>query len=415
MTDLLLDRRTLLAGLSTFAPAAALARGPAYPAVNAVLDRFVPARLPGAVVAIGRGFAPPIIIARGRLAVDPAAPAVGGDSLWRIYSMTKPITGIAAMLLIEQGKLGLDQPIADFLPAFGTLRVLANPGKDRTTRPAKAPITVRHLLTHTAGLSYHIDGESPLRDDYIRLGLTPARVGANDPGPATAPSLAAFADRLATVPLLTDPGTAWRYSLGLDLLGRVIEVASGIPFDQFLATRIFVPLGLRDTHFTVPAAALARLATNYGVGKNGLKPLDPGPTSVYAHPAAFPFGGAGLVSSARDYDRFLLMLLGEGAIGRTRILAPATARLAMSNLLPANAILPADFGGPDGGGFGAGGRVSLRGPGAGTFGWAGAAGTIGWVDRRRALRGGVFLNYMPPATLSVNEDLRTAVYRDVAA
>jgi CubicO group peptidase (beta-lactamase class C family) len=415
MTELLLDRRTLLAGLGALAPAATLARGPAFPAIAGVLDRFVPARIPGAVVAIGRGLAEPRFVARGRIAVEPRARPAGPDSLWRIYSMTKPVTGIAAMILIERGKLKLDQPVADILPAFADMRVLANPGKDAATRPAAGPITIRHLLTHTAGLGYHFLPESPLRDDYLRVGIIPAQVGAGSDTHPIAPSLAAFADRLATLPLASDPGARWAYSVGLDLLGRVIEVAAATPFDRFLRDEIFVPLAMHDTMFTVPPVKISRLATNYGVTKEGLKPLDPGATSVYRRTPPFPFGGAGLVSSARDYDRFLLMLMGQGAIGRTRILAPATARLAMSNLLPPRAILPADFGGPDGGGFGAGGNVLLRGPGAGTFGWGGAAGTLGWVDAQRGVRGGVFLNYMPSGALTVNEDLRTALYKDVAA
>jgi len=415
MTEMLLDRRTLLAGLASLAPAATFARAPAHAAVDAVLARFVPARLPGAAVSIGRGLASPAFVARGRIAVESTARAAGPDSLWRIYSMTKPITGMAAMILVERSKLRLDQPIADFLPAFAKMRVLANPGKDAKTRPASGLITIRHLLTHTAGLSYHFIPDSPVREQYLRLGLIPALVGQEADSAPAAPSLAIFADRLATVPLIADPGAKWSYSVSLDLLSRVIEVASGKTFDRFMSDEIFVPLGMRDTSFVVPATKLLRLSTNYGIDKNGLKPIDPGATSVFGRPPPFPFGGAGLVSSARDYDRFLLMLMGQGAIGSARILSPATAKLAMSNLLPPQAVVPPDFGGPDGAGFGAGGDVSLRGPGAGTFGWGGAAGTLGWVDARRSVRGGVFLNYMPTDALSVNKDLRTALYTDLAA
>ncbi|WP_250638203.1 serine hydrolase domain-containing protein [Sphingomonas melonis] len=164
--------------------------------------------------------------------------------------------------------------------------------------------------------------------------------------PAT---LADFADRVATIPLVYQPGTRWHYSIGLDVMGRVIEVASGMPFDRFVQQRLFDPLKMTSSFWTVPARDASRLATNYAIVGDQLSPLDPGATSVWLKPPSFPYGGAGLVMSARDYDRFLHMLADEGTLDGVRVMKPETVRLAMSNLLPAGVT----FGGVDGGTGGA--------------------------------------------------------------
>lgn len=414
------DRRALLrTGLALAAgvwSAPAWTRSEDWAAVRALVDRYVrPRLLPGLAAALGRGAAAPVFVASGTLARDSAAP-VGPDTLYRVYSMTKPVTGIAAMLLIEDGRLGLDQNIADFVPGFAAPRVLTEPATSLASRPANGPITVRHLLTHTAGLGYTIVTKGPLLQEYLRLGLTPFAVSRTRlpdvPAVATAPSLAAFAERLASLPLIADPGTRWSYSVSLDLLGRVIEVASGMPFERFLEQRLFGPLGMTSSFFRVPERELPRLATNYLHLPAGPVPIDSGPRSVFADPPAFPFGGAGLVTSPRDYDRFLWMLAGEGAIGRTRIMAPETARRAMSDLLPDGA----DTRGTqiDGQGFGAGGRVTRRavpgGSGAGTFGWGGAAATVAFVDRARGIRASGYAQFMPDDRYRWTRELIAAVY-----
>ena len=229
--------------------------------------------------------------------------------------------------LRDQGKLRLDDPVSLYLPWFR----VPNPFPD-------APeITIRQLLTHTSGLGYFSRIEGPLRDAYIELGLVPVRTdGKSLPDTQEfdyAHGLAEFAERLATLPLLAVPGTRWIYSMSPDLLGRVIEVASGRAFDTFLEDRIFSPLGMTSTFFTVPKSEAQRMTSLYSIrdGKADVL-VDPGPGSVCLDPPPFLFGGAGLVSSPRDYDRFLLMLAGEGAIGTTRIMSRETARLAMSNL-----------------------------------------------------------------------------------
>ena len=398
------------------------------PATQALFDGYVrDGKMPGIVAAFGIGDMPTQFVSAGRLATDSTAPAAGPETLWRVYSMTKPITAMAAMMLVEEGKMRLDQPISDFLPAFGKMRVQLNPDSLQS-RPAARPITVRNLLTHTAGLGYNIVTKGPLLKEYERLGILPAAISAGvEPQMRRArPStLQEFANRVATLPLIADPGTKWSYSVSLDVMGAVIEKASGMPFDQFVQTRLFAPLNMRSSYWTVPAAEARRFATNYTFLGDNLVPVDPGATSVYLTRPSFPYGGAGLVMSARDYDRFLHMLADGGALDGVRVMRPETVRLAMSNLLPAGVT----FGGVDGGtggtsasvpmGYGAGGSVYLAdGPGGvpskGTYGWGGAAGTIAFVDPGRRIRGTIMVNYFPADRWPVREEAVRAFGRDLA-
>lgn len=427
--NMMVSRRGLLSGLAmggavSMLPRAAFAwaaDGAAlYPATYAFIKGFVDRReLAGTLAAIGKGQATADYFGAGTQAMD-STKLVDPDTLWRLYSMTKPVTGMAAMLLIEEGKMTLDQPIADFLPAFSKMNVQNTPdGSITDVRPAKGPITVRQLLTHTAGLGYGIVQKGPLRDAYNEAGILGGQVSRLPiPGfpPATAaPGLAAFADRLAKLPLVYEPGTRWSYSVGLDLMGRVIEVVSGQTFDAFLKARIFDPLGMKSTGFQVAAADVGHLTTNYAPFNGALLPIDPATSSIYLDPPPIPYGGGGLVSSARDYDRFLAMLLGEGETDGVRILKPETARLAMSNLLADAVDRKGTF--VEGEGFGAGGRVSLptSPTGEGIYGWGGAAGTIAFVDRKRGYRVGGYAQYMPSEALPFQRDFGKAFFKDVMA
>ncbi|NCP11650.1 MAG: beta-lactamase family protein [Sphingomonadales bacterium] len=411
----------LVAGGALLHSGAALAlvkASESYPALDAFIRGFVARKqLPGALATVGKGATAPHVIAVGTIAND-SEKQVDIDTLWRLYSMTKPVTGMAAMILIGDGKLALDQPLSDFLPAFAKMKVLKSAnGPVNETVDARTQITIRHLLTHTAGLGYNIIQSGPIKDAYVREGILPGQVSRiSIPGLDTgtpAPSLEEFADRLATLPLVYEPGTKWSYSVGLDLMGRVIELASGMPFDQYLSQRIFTPLAMKSSFFRVPQSQVARLTTNYAPLGPLLMPIDVGSNSIYLDTPAFPFGGSGLVGSARDYDRFQAMLLGEGAIGDVRIMAPETARLGMSNLLPAGVDTKGSF--VDGEGFGAGGRVGLTGgPREGVYGWAGAAGTIGWVDRKRGLRIAAYAQYMPAEALPFQSGVPAAIARDLA-
>lgn len=403
-TGPILSRRGLLAGAGAslftlpFAARLAFARGLPWQGVDKMVSGYVSSgKLAGAVAAMGFAQGDPDIIAKGTKTLGKAG-LVGMDSLFRIYSMTKPVTGMAAMILIDQGKLGLDQPVAEILPKFAKMqvqRVADGPVNDLV--PADRPITIRHLLTHTSGLGYSIIQKGPLRAAYVKAGLVPGEISRLPiaqlfgTGP-TAPNLKMFADRLAEMPLVYQPGTRWSYSTGLDLMGRVIEIVSGQDFDVFLQEKLFDPLGMTSTFFRVPQQEAHRLTTNYGILQGMLLPLDPAGTSVFMDRPAFPFGGSGLVSSPRDYDRFLRMLLGSGKLEGKRVMSEAAVRLGTSDLLPQGVSTKGTL--ANGGGFGAGGRSGL-GVEAGTFGWGGAAGTIAFVDLIRGWRGGLYTQYMP--------------------
>jgi len=382
--------------------------------------------VPGAVLAWGIRDEPIHYHTVGTLGFGKAEP-VDEQSIFRIFSQTKPIAGIAAMMLIEEGALALDQPIGDILPAFAAMRVMEGDDPE-VTRPAARPITVRHLLTHTAG--FGMAGMS-LNALYMRDGVAPAiRRRVAGPGELPNPaSLAEFCERLARLPLAADPGTRFDYSVATDVLGLVIEAASGIPFDTFLQRRLFDPLAMVDTSFAVPPEKVARF-TDLPEKKGGIWTLADDPAdSLYARPV-YPAGGGGLVSTAHDYARFATMLLREGELDGARVLKPETVRLARSNLLP-EAVTHVDL--PigqtlSGIGFGAAMSISLE-PGrktggqfdwpgdvpAGVFGWPGAAGTACWIDPERRF----FLLYLAqywPSWLNgaMRPELIAAAYRDLA-
>ncbi|SEJ56658.1 CubicO group peptidase, beta-lactamase class C family [Sphingomonas sp. OV641] len=411
------------------APSVAAAPGanPLLRETQALFDGYVASgKMPGVVGAFGVGDAPPQFVSAGRISDDPGAPLAGPDSLWRIYSMTKPVTGMAAMLLVEDGRIGLDDPLSKYIPAFANMRVLTSPDTSLDSVPAKKPILIRHLLTHSAGLGYSINAKGPLLQEYERRGIVPAQVNAQMEAKARTArptTLAEFANRVAAVPLIAEPGTKWHYSIGLDVLGAVIEQASGMPFDRFVQTRLLGPLNMRSTYWSVPASEVGRLSTNYVFVGDVRAPIDRAATSVYLKPPSFPYGGAGLVSSARDYDRFLHMLANGGTLDGRRVMKAETVALAMSNLLPPGVT----FGGLGDGtggvmsarmGFGAGGSVYLENapggvPSKGTFGWGGAAGTIAWVDPVRKMRGTVMVQYFPDDKWPVRRNVSAALARDM--
>lgn len=385
-----------------------------YPTLKSQIEAYVANRkAAGVVAAIGHGAGAPEVVSAGTLAIGSATP-VDIDSLFRVYSMTKPVTGMAAMILVGDGKLKLDQPIADFLPEFAQMRVLTDPVNSLDSVPARTAITVRHLLTHTAGLGYSIITKGPLLKAYMDNGITPGAISRMPipgftPGAPT-PDLKTFAERVAQLPLIAEPGTKWSYSISLDLLGRVIEVASGMEFEAFLKARLFDPLKMNSSYFQVPQSEVKRLATNYAVFGGALIPIDPAAASVFLDKPAFAFGGAGLVCSARDYDRFLAMLLNGGELDGARIMNPEIAALGMSNLLPEGASTKGTF--VDGAHFGAGGRVGT-GATAGTFGWGGAAGTIAFVDTRRRVRATGMVQYMPSEAYPFHADFGKWVVADL--
>jgi len=428
-----IDRRALLRsgamlGAGAFAASVPFA-SPAFaqaaqnwPEVTRLVETYVAqAKVSGMVATLGWGQHPAQTIAAGTRAFG-NSDAVGPDSLFRIYSMTKPITAMAVMMCIQDGLLGLDQPLAEILPAFAQMqvqKVYDGPITADNLEAAVRPITIRHLLTHTAGLGYGIIQQGPIAEAYTARGLVPGQVTRLQMLPVfrgqPVRSLAAFADGLAEMPLVYQPGTKWSYSVSHDLLGRVIEVVTGMAFDAFLQSRIFQPCAMASTGFRVPASEAGRLTASYFLLNGVPLPIDPPASSIYLDEPAFPFGGAGLVSSPRDYDRFLQMLAGWGEIDGVRVMSEPAVRLGTTDLLPGT--LRPDGGFSTGGrefGYGAGGLVG-RDDAAGLYGWFGAAGTAGLVNLRYGLRQNLMTQFMPSTAYSLQNDFPVAVAADAAA
>src|SRR6185436_7217111 len=234
------------------------------------------------------------------------------DTIFRIYSMSKAITTAAALNLFDAGKIGLDDPVSKYIPSFANLKVAATNG----LRAPMRAMTVRDLMLHTSGLTYG-SGPDALKEEYNRL------------KPMESMNLAEMAEKLSQVPLAFDPGTDWAYGVGIDVLGRVIEVASGKTLDVFLDKTIFKPLNMTDTAFSVPPEKIGRFAANYS-RTNGLKVMDAPAESKYAKHITFFSGGGGLVGTARDYMRFLLMIERGGALDGHRIMRHKTIKLMTS-------------------------------------------------------------------------------------
>ena len=401
-----MDRRHFLsalagAALAHCAPRSfALTASPSvrrWPTVQKVLDNYVGTRkIAGAVVALSYGGTPLAYPAAGRIALDSPAP-FDENSICRIYSMAKPVTGVAAMTLVEDGKLRLDQPVSDVIPEWRVLRVAVDPKNSLESRPATKTMTMRNLLTHTSGLSYWTpeSGGDALPSAYRERGITPGNYGVRLRRPGYGPQAKDLVDmikRLAELPLAAEPGTTWKYSIGFDVMGLVIERISGKSLDAYFRERILEPLQMESTGFHVPASRAARLTTNYDVTPEGLGPTDARESSAWLQPPTLRAGGAGLVSTARDFVRFGAMLLGHGTLDRVQVLRPDTVRLACSNLLPAGvghqavnlitgrAVYQA--------GFGAGMEVTLSAEdrqygSVGTLNWGGAACTLWVVDPAR--------------------------------
>ncbi|MEU4086667.1 serine hydrolase domain-containing protein [Streptomyces aureus] len=372
-------------------------------------------RLPGFLVAVARHGRVAHLTTYGTRDRAAGLP-VESDTLWRIYSMTKPVTSVAALMLIEEGRLGLDDRVADHLPAFAEPRVyVGGSGSGTTTRPAEQPILVRHLLTHTAGLTFGFYHRHPVdalyRDAGVESSVSP---GAD---------LAGTCEVYARLPLQFEPGTQWNYSVATNVLGRIVEVVSGQDLDDFLHRRILGPLGMTDTGFQVTDEQAARLAELYGEDDEGrLVPIAGLP--LRGRPR-FLSGSGGLVSTAHDYHRFMEMLRRRGELDGTRLLRPGTVDLMAANQLPGNADRRS-FGSPahreDGNaglGFGLGVSVvvdqeATRSPSSeGAFGWSGVATTTFWVDPRRDLTVQFLSQLRPKGSHSVFPDLKRLVHEAV--
>ena len=376
--------------------------------------RYVaPGRLPGAQLLIAR---------RGELAhealvglrdVERGRP-VESDTIFRIYSMTKPITSVAIMMLVEEGLVALDDPVAKFIPEWANLGVFVAGGPQLfQTRPVDRPMQVVDLLRHTSGLTYGFQNRGNLDAAYRRAAI------ADHPGTRT---LAETMAELARMPLEFSPGEAWNYSISTDVLGYLVEVTSGQPFAEFLKSRLFDPLGMDDTGFHVPPEKAARFAACYDTTPSQKLSLQDDPeTSAYLKPPVFYSGGGGLVSTAADYMKFANMLLTGEAKGH-RFLSPSTIRLMASNHLPDGQDLTElsrslfSESTNAGVGFGLGFAVTFDPVKAmlpsspGEFYWGGAASTAFWVDPVEEVCVVFMTQLLPSSTYPIRRQLRTLVY-----
>jgi len=373
-------------------------------------------RLPGWLVLVSRGGRIVHLATCGRRDLEAGLP-VEADTRFRIYSMSKPVTAVAAMQLYEEGAFALKDPVSRFIPAFADLRVYqGGPASDPVTVPATEPVRLWHLLTHTAGLTYGFHRAHPVDAAYRAAGFEWVAPEGRD--------LAACCDAWSGLPLLFEPGSQWNYSVASDVLGRVIEVVGGQPLDRFLDERVLRPLGMGDTGFWVEGAAAAKLAALYSPGSGG------GPVvrddQLGGHALRRPdclAGGGGLVSTAADYHRFTQMLIGGGQLDGVRLLGTRTLRYMTRNHLPGGADLES-FGRRlfaettfDGVGYGLGFAVLLD-PVAnkvlstpGELAWGGAASTFFWVDPAEQLTAIFLTQLLPSSTYPLRSELRQLVYQ----
>ncbi len=341
--------------------------------------------------------------------------AVAADTIWRIYSMTKPIVSVAAMMLWEEGLFELKDPVSKFIPEFADQKVWrAGSVTTPVLEPLMEPMRIWHLMTHTSGLTYNFMMAHPVDELYRRGGFDMT-------SPNTA-DLATICSRLAGLPLLFQPGSEWNYSMSIDVLGRIIEVISGQSLDEFLRTRVFGPLGMNDTGFSVPAQDADRLAALYGTlpGMGQAVLFAEAGKAALSPPAAF-LGGGGLVSTMADYLSFSDMLRRGGELDGARVLSSRTVRYMTQNHLPGGVDLTA-YGRAlfsetpfDGVGFGLLGSVTIDPVKAklanslGSFGWGGAASTFFWVDPLEDITCVFMTQLLPSNTHPIRSQLQQLV------
>ena len=346
------------------------------------------------------------------------------DTIFRIYSMTKPITSVAFMMLVEEARVALDEPVHKYIPEWRSLGVYVGgvpqlgAASDAVptfiTKPVQRPMQIVDLLRHTSGLTYGFQNRTSVDAAYRKMNIGEIEKSG---------TMRSMIEGLAKLPLDFSPGEAWNYSVSTDVLAYLVEIISGMPFEQFLKQRIFEPLGMTDTAFHVPADKAHRLAACYAADGKGGKVLQDAPqSSSFLEPPSFVSGGGGLVSTTADYLQFCRALLNRGALGDARLISPKTLALMATNHLPGNRSLPemtrslfseATF---DGVGFGLGFAVTMAPPrtllpgSAGEFFWGGAANTAFWIDPAEDLAVIFMAQLLPSAAYPVRRELRTLVY-----
>ncbi|WP_322796598.1 serine hydrolase domain-containing protein [Tepidiforma sp.] len=381
--------------------------------ITAHLERnyIEPGKIAGCQVLVARRGIPAYFRSFGSMDRERGRP-MRDDTIFRIYSMTKPITSVALMQLFEEARFMLNDPVSRVLPSWASLRTwVSGDGDEMQTKEPARPVTFRHLLSHTAGLTYGATNH-PVDKVYRRLGI--------QRGPGE--TLASFVEKVAQAPLRYEPGERWMYSLATDVCGALVEVISGQRFDRYLQERIFEPLGMVDTAFFVPPEKQHRFAANYQRQPDKtLRLIDDPETSNYLREPTFFSGGGGLVGTIADYWRFCEMLRRGGELDGQRILSRRTLDLMTRNHLPGGrdltelAIGAFSETANEGVGFGLGFAVTLDATRTGTLGegdyyWGGAASTIFWVDPREELVCIFMTQLMPSATFNFRGQLKNLIY-----
>ena len=414
-------------GLPSVAPADVGLSAERLERLEAVVKGYVDANaMGGAVTLIARNGGQAHLQTYGRRGgATPMTP----DTIFRIASMTKPITSVAVMMLYEEGRFKLNDPVGMYLPELASLEVLTPKdgeadGFDRVA--AQQPITIRHLLTHTSGIGYRFLGDLGASPAVSAVAELYGEAGIGDGLSEHDGTVEGLVTSLGALPLLHEPGTAFTYGLSTDVLGRLVEVVSGTSFDEFLRTRLFEPLGMHDTFFYIPDAKADRLASLYTPNAaGGLDEVDgtvAGQHLVYSATYSTGLnrtnlsGGAGLASTILDYSRFLQMLLNGGALDGARILSPVTIDLMATDHIgdvPNGSVVA-----PGSGGFGLGFAISGH-PGAdgelgseGAYSWGGFFSTTFWVDPEEDLFG-ILMTQLFPSGADFQEKFRIMTYQSI--
>ena len=399
--------------------------------IDALLDeRYIQTgKYPGTLTLVSRKGEVAHSSSQGLMDAERAKP-MRDDTIFRVYSMSKPITSVALMMLYEEGAFQLDDPVHKFIPAWERLGVwVAGAWPNFVTKAPERSMSMRDILSHQSGLTYGFHARNSVDGAYRKLGVM-ERGGPSVLGPGAAPrpdaeneTLAKSIEKLANLPLLFTPGTAWNYSISTDVCGYLVEVISGKPFDVYLHERIFAPLAMADSGFSVPDAKLERFAACYAAAPGGKRVLQDDPeTSPYRkHPRLFS-GGGGLVSTASDYLRFCRMLLNGGELDGARLLGRKTIELMTINHLAGGQDLAALA--PEGqfseatmagAGFGLGFSVMLDqrlaqvSGSPGQYAWGGAASTAFWIDPREELIVIFMTQLLPSSTYPIRRELQTLV------
>jgi CubicO group peptidase (beta-lactamase class C family) len=380
------------------------------------MDRYVDTgKLAGLSVTVARRGRIAYQRSRGMADIARGTP-MAADTIVRIYSMTKPLTSVAIMMLYEEGRFQLDDPISRFLPYFSRQSVCLGAARGMMDLvPAERDITFRDLLTHTSGLTYGWMESSPVDALYRAEGVD---------FQTAETSLAEVVERAAAMPLLAQPGTAWNYSIATDVLGHLVAVIAGQSFESFLQERVLTPLGMADTAFHVSPGNLPRFAANYGRdAKGALKLIDDPVTSKFAAPRKICSGGGGLCGTAGDYMRFCQMMLNRGELDGVRLLGLKTVDLMTANHLGGDmaAMGQKRFSEStyEGIGFGLGFSVMLDPARAqilgtpGEYAWGGAASTAFWIDPEEEMAVVLLTQLMPSSTYPLRRELRVLTYQAI--